>query len=142
ARAAEARIFLLAGAPDRAMEIIGPGIAKHPDDVDLLVARGAAYAQLKKPVEAHADAERAVKLDPANEGAVALLSWLLRASKDSQGAMALLEDAVKRKPQSVDLRRILANLKIEAGDMAGAEEQFKETVKLKPNELTLRYELA
>ncbi len=52
------------------MEIIAPGIAGSPDDVGLLVARGRRTAQLKKPAEARADAERAVGLDAADEGAV------------------------------------------------------------------------
>jgi tetratricopeptide (TPR) repeat protein len=142
AQAAMARIYLLAGSPDRALEIIAPAIAKHPDNVALLVARGASYVQLKKPQEAHADAERAVKLAPADESAATLMASLLRAGGDTPAAVALLKSTLERAPESIDLRRVLATMLIETGDLKGAEAQLVAAVKTRPEDLPLRYELA
>lgn len=142
AQAAMARIFLLAGATDRAMETVAPALVRHPDNARLLVVRGTGHAQMKRLPEARADAEKALQSDPAEESAVALMASLMRGANETEPAMALLEAAVQRLPDSLDLRRVLATLKIEAGDLAGAEVHLRETVRIRPKELALRYELA
>src|SRR5262249_6366283 len=69
-----AHMYVFGGLPDKALELVGPALAKHPDDPDLLTVRAAARAQLKDVQGGLADAERAVKLAPDNENAVALLA--------------------------------------------------------------------
>ena len=142
AQAAQARIYLLAGATDKALEMVAPGLGRHPDHAGLLVARGTAYVQIKQPIEARADAEHALKTDPANEGAAALLASLLRAAGETDKAIALLESTLKHAPESVDLRRVLSTMQVESGDLAGAEAQLVKLVKMRPEEMALRYELA
>ena len=50
ARARLAKVFVIAGAAQRALDVIGPGIARHPDDADLLAARAAAHRDRKSVV--------------------------------------------------------------------------------------------
>src|ERR1700689_2777281 len=64
AGAALARLSLFGGAPERALETIGPSLAKHPDDGSLLTVRAAARVQLKDTDEALQDAQRSVQLAP------------------------------------------------------------------------------
>jgi Flp pilus assembly protein TadD len=70
------RLYVLSGAPDRALQLIKPILGSHPDDPDLLTVRAAARAVLKDDAGALADAERAVQLGPGNEEAVSLLAGL------------------------------------------------------------------
>src|SRR5580698_3134177 len=72
ARAALGRIYLFSGAPDKALQTIDPGLAKHPDDAGLLAVRAAARVQQKDTAGALADAERAVQLAPTDEDAVSV----------------------------------------------------------------------
>src|SRR5271156_5289360 len=67
ARAALARLFVLSGVPERALETIKPAFAAHPDDARLLTVRAAARVQLKDLDGALGDGERSVQLDPASE---------------------------------------------------------------------------
>ena len=71
-----AKVFLLGGATQRALEVISPGLLSHPDDPDLLAAGAVAIAMRSRDdPDARVDAERAVKLAPTNENAVSGGSW-------------------------------------------------------------------
>jgi len=142
ARADLARIYVLGGAPDKALELVAPALVQHPDNVKLLVVRGSAYQQLKQTEEARADAEKAAKLDPKDESAAALLASILRANGERDRAIALIEGTLKHRPKSIDLRLVLSSLQIEAGNMEAAGEQLREAVKADPTQLPLRYQLA
>jgi tetratricopeptide (TPR) repeat protein len=141
-RASLARVYVLAGDPNRAMTLIGPGLDKHPNDPDLLTVRAAARAQLKDAAGAHTDAERALRLGPQNEVAVALLAALYRNGGDPERAIKLVANALTRLPHSTDLHAVLANLYIEVKQPQDAEQQLREIVKLRPQELAPRYQLA
>jgi tetratricopeptide (TPR) repeat protein len=142
ARTSLGRIMVFAGAPERAMEIIEPALAKHPDDAELLVVRGAARIQLKDIPGALADAEQAVKLAPDSENAIALLASLYRQSNESAKAVDLLKQAIVRVPTSSDLRLVLATLYASQGDAAAATSEMEGIVKIKPNVAGFRQQLA
>jgi tetratricopeptide (TPR) repeat protein len=142
ARANLSRVYVFAGMPDKAMEVVEPGLAKHPDDADLLVSRGAARVQLKDTAGAVADAERATQLAPGNENAVALLASLYRQTDSPQKAVGLLEKATARIPQSVDLRLVLASLYASLNDADKAKSTLREIVRLKPANVAYRVQLA
>src|ERR1700722_11949110 len=133
ARASLGRLYVLSGAPDRALETVKPSLEKHPDDAALLTVRAAARAQLKDADGALKDAERAVQLAPNSEDAVATLAGIYKAAGQSDKSRALLEDAVKRMPQTVDLRLALAQLYASQGQEPQVEALLIDLVRLKPN---------
>jgi tetratricopeptide (TPR) repeat protein len=142
ARAALGRMYVFGGGPDRANEIVAPGLEKHPDDPELLTVRGAARIQLKDRDGALADAEKAMKLAPDNENAAALLASLYRQMGEPARAADVVKAVLERQPSSVDLRQVLASLYSSVGETQLAEEQMRKVVELKPKELRYRQLLA
>ncbi len=142
ARASLAKVFVLAGLTQQALQMISPGLLDHPNDPDLLAARAAARHQLKDDAEAREDAERAVQVAPTNENAIAVLSALALRAGDAPRAVSLVSDAVEKAPGSIDLRRILASVYLSTDQPRKAEVQMSKIIALEPGEMTPRMQLA
>jgi tetratricopeptide (TPR) repeat protein len=142
ARAGLAKLFVLAGAGQRALEVVSPGLLERPDDPDLLAARAAAFHELKDDFEARRDAERAVRLSPANENAISVLAALDLRAGETDRAITLVHDAVAKTPDSIELHRILASVYLTAGQPQNAVEQMRQVIRLEPNEIRPRVQLA
>jgi tetratricopeptide (TPR) repeat protein len=142
ARANLGRIFVFAGAPERALEYVAPGLAKAPANADLLTVRAAAKSQQKDLAGALEDGAKALEQDPKNENAIALVAALYRQQGESQKAADLLQRSIKELPQSIELRQVLSTLYISLDEFDSAEAQLKEIVSLKPKDLPAYYQLA
>jgi tetratricopeptide (TPR) repeat protein len=136
------RLMALHGQPDRALEVIGPALAKHPDDASLLTIRAAARVALKNPDGALADIERALQLAPANEEAILFRAGMYANDGDLDKATALVSGGLARSPASVDLKEALVNLYQASKQPGKAEEQLRALVAQKPQEPQFRYEIA
>ena len=142
ARVSLASIYVVGGLPQRAMAILKPGLAKHPDSAELLVVRAAARAALKDASGARADAERTLQLDPDNSRAIGLLAGIDRDAGKFPAAISRVTNAVQRAPQSIELREVLASLYFDAKEPAQGEQQLRELIELRPRDLRYRYDLA
>jgi len=142
ARAHLARLVLLSGDTDRALDLVKPGLEKHPDDVELLVVRAGARWRDKDTAGAMADAQRAVTLDPNNEDAVAALAGLYTSNSSNDKAQTLLEQSIERIPGTIDLRLILAQLYVQEKRPADAEALLIKLIRLQPKEIAHRVRLA
>ena len=142
ARARLGRLYVMAGLPDRALEMVEPGFAASPNDAGLLATRAAARLQQGDVTGARADADAAVAAAPTDENAVAVLAALMRGQGQSEQAIALLEKTLDSTPKSVDLRLVLAQLLLEGGKSAGAEKRLQEVIALQPDTLAHRFRLA
>jgi tetratricopeptide (TPR) repeat protein len=142
ARASLGRLLILAGAPQRGLDAIQPGLKQNPDDVQLLTLQAAAKLGLNDEAGARADVDRALKLQPWNEDAVALLAGIYRRAGDFASATALVGAAVQHAPSSTPLREMLATLYVSADEPAKAEEQLRALIQLNPKEPRYRGQLA
>jgi predicted Zn-dependent protease len=142
ARASLAKVFLLGGATQRALEVLSPGLLNHPDDPDLLAARAVARHTFGDDADARKDAERAVQVAPTNENAIGVLAALALKSGDITRAICLVSDAVVKAPASIELHQILANVYLSAREPRQAEEQMHDVIALEPTELAPRLGLA
>jgi tetratricopeptide (TPR) repeat protein len=142
ARTNLARLYLLSGAADRALDLISPALDAHPDDAELLSIRAAARMQHKDPEGALADAERAVQLAPNNENAVAVLAGIYKSQGNKDKAVALLEKSIAALPDTVDLRLVLAQLYALDNRPADTEALLLKLVALRPKEKAQRLRLA
>ncbi|HEY4209981.1 MAG TPA: tetratricopeptide repeat protein [Steroidobacteraceae bacterium] len=135
-------LYVAGRAPDKALALVEPALAKHPDSAELLIVRGAARLSKKDEAGARADAEKAMQLDPASERAVGLLAGIHRGEGDLPGAVKLVSDALKRNPKSVDLHEVLSRLDFDADQPVAGQKELRALIDLKPKELRYRYELA
>src|SRR6266404_733615 len=142
ARAQLAKLYVLGGAPDKAMELVEPGLAIAPDDPDLLTSRGAARERLGDKPDARADAEKAVRIAPTNENAVALLASIYSQGGESVQAIDLVSKAVQAPGGSVDLRLVLAHLYLSARRRPEAVQEMQRVIASEPKKLLHRYRLA
>ena len=142
ARTALARMYLFAGQPKLSLETVKPGLDKHPEDAELLAIRAGGLLQSKDLAGARADAERALRLAPANEDAIELLAGIDRSEGHPEIAESLLRDAIAKSPGSVELRLVFAQLESSLGKKAEVEAVLLELVRLKPEEKAHRLRLA
>jgi tetratricopeptide (TPR) repeat protein len=142
ARAHLARLYVLTGSPDKAVELVEPGLAIAPDDADLLAARGAARERLGDKPSARADAEKAVRIAPANENAVVLLASIESQAGETDKAINLVKNAVQASAASVDLRIVLAQLYLNAGRHPEVVQELERVISIEPKKFVHRYRLA
>jgi tetratricopeptide (TPR) repeat protein len=142
ARAKLARLYVFSGAPEQALELLKPVIDKQPEVPELLVVRAAARVQQKDLSGAQTDAERAVKLSPTNEDAVAVLAGVYTSQGERTKAQTLLEQSIPKIPDTVDLRLVLAQIFVDQNRLADAEAMLIKLVALKPGEKSHRLRLA
>ena len=142
ARASLSRLLILAGAAQRGFDTLKPAIKQHPDDVELLTLQAAAKLSLNNEEGAQVDADRALKLQPVYEDAVALRAGIYRRNGDLEDATALVGAAVRRAPSSTALREMLVSLYAAAHDDPKVEEQLHALIELNPKERRYRGELA
>ena len=142
ARADLGRLYDLGGAPEQALKLIGPALAKQPDSAALLVVRALARSRLRQTEAALADAERAAQLAPDNEEAVGLLAAMYRERGQEARAVELVSSALRRTPSSTDLRELLVTIYAETGEPDRAIEQLQQLIALKPARVSYRSQLA
>jgi tetratricopeptide (TPR) repeat protein len=142
ARTELSRIYLLSHMPDKAIEVLSPALEAHPANADLLVIRGAARLQLHDDVGALEDSELAVKLDAANETAVASLAGIYSNAGRAADASKLLEAAISTNAKTVDLRVALAENEDRQGHSERAETLMREAVAKNPKDGAQRVRLA
>lgn len=93
------------------------------------------YAALKKPKEAQAEYERAVRLDPKMSAAYVNLGMLLLENHEDAGAVAPLRKAVELLPAESRPRYLLAVALDRSGDRAGAAQAFEALLALDPSDI-------
>jgi tetratricopeptide (TPR) repeat protein len=136
------RLLALHGQPDRALTVVEPALAKHPDEPALLTIRAAARLESKNPAGALADIERALQLAPENEEAILFRAGLYRKAGDLESATALVTGGLAKSPASTDLKEALVSLYEAAHQPGKAEEQLHALVAQKPQDPQFRYQLA
>jgi tetratricopeptide (TPR) repeat protein len=142
ARAELSKLYVFSGAPDKAMELIAPGIAIAPNDPDLLTSRSLARQQLGDKAGARADGEKAVQLAPANERAIVQLASIYSEAGETGQAINLAGKAVQAPGSSANLHLVLAQLYLNAGRHPEAVLALQRVVAIEPTALVNRYRLA
>ncbi|MEL7311231.1 MAG: tetratricopeptide repeat protein [Pseudomonadota bacterium] len=142
ARASLGRLFVMAGLPNDAIELVDTGFDVGEETAPLLAVRGAAYSQLGLNEQALTDARASVAVDPSHEEGVALLGGVLTNLKEYDEAAGVLEAGIGLKPESRDLRIARALLAERTEDLSTAAQQYTELVERYADEAALHYQQA
>jgi len=143
ARRRLARLLFLGGRFDMALDAVKPGLAKHPDDSELLAIRAAVRSRTQPDApEAVIDAERAVQLDPHNPEAVEILESIYGRQHRSDDALKVLQRGVADNPKAVSLRLALAQRYDAAQQPEQAARLLNEIIVLRPDNADYRITLA
>ena len=106
---------------------------KDPE-LDVLMARGAALAQVGRTADAIATFDRALAIDPSNAAAKANLGTVSLGVRDYPRARAILEEALALDPDVSRAHNALGVIAAETGHPDEAIAHWKRAVELNPKE--------
>lgn len=124
---AEAQILQEAGAgKDTVLAVYEHALREHPDDEDLLYARGLYYAEIGNYVAMEQDFRRLLTLDPRNADALNALGYMLaQQGKRLQESRRYVEQALRLKPDSPAILDSMGWVLYRAGKAAEALEYLR-----------------
>ncbi|HEV7499129.1 MAG TPA: sulfatase-like hydrolase/transferase, partial [Vicinamibacteria bacterium] len=124
-----------------AAAVLGAYAARQDPDLDILMARGAALAQVGRIPDAVATFERALAIDPSNAVAKANLGTVYLGIRDYARARSILEEALVLDPDVSRAHNALGVIAAETGRPEEAITHWKRAVELNPKEWDTVYNL-
>jgi len=137
-----AKLFVLNGAADRALDVIQAALQQHADAPELLALRAVCRERKQDLTGAEADALHAMQLAPKNEDAIAALAGIYKSQGQGIKAQMLVEHAVQNIPGSTALHFMLAQIYTDAGRPVDAAAQYQKLIELNRSESSHRIRLA
>lgn len=121
------------GDPAAALEQLNAALRLTPDDVNLLVSRGAIHGRLKQHGEAESDLRKALRAEPNHiQAHLALGMVLWRKGVPAQAAEALRR-TIALDPTSATAHYYLGEALNQAGDLPGARAALERAAELGPD---------
>ncbi|MGH7629699.1 MAG: tetratricopeptide repeat protein, partial [Gemmatimonadales bacterium] len=134
ARVAVARLLERTDRPDLALAVLDDGLARQPDQTELLLARGRAHGQQRRYPAAEADLRRVLRLYPSHGPAHFELGLILmRRGRAADGADAFAR-AIAFGPESASVYTHLAEALNLSGRLTDAAAALERAVALDPAE--------
>jgi tetratricopeptide (TPR) repeat protein len=121
------------GDPAEALEQLHAALRTTPDDVNLLVSRGAIHGRLKHYTEAEADLRRALRLEPDHAAAHLSLGLVLWRKGVAREAAEALRHAIALEPANATAHFYLGEALNQANDLSGARAALEEAARLGPD---------
>ncbi len=121
-----------------ALDLLGPALTAHPDDVPAWQARGAALSVLGKTSEALAAYEKALEHDPRSEETLVAAARLAQDSAQTDKALDYWRRAVESDPLTPAYHGRLALLLAEKGAWEQAREHCQTCSRLDPGSVDAR----
>lgn len=142
ARARAGRIYLLGGAPDKALAMAEEILALDTNNVAGLTLRGSVKARNSEIDAAVADADAALSRDANFADAVILRASLYLKKNDIQNAVALIQTHIDENPADINYYTVLAQINADAKNFDAAANAIAKIIELQPKELLHRLRLA
>jgi len=130
--------YALAGANERAFELLKSAEAKQPDDVPALVQLAHLYDLRADEDRAALLYERVLRADPSQIAAANNLGAILQKRGRVAEAIRLWSDVVARSPGSEAARMNLAMAQFRSGDLQSAEASLVKLLELNPGSTEAR----
>src|SRR5262249_45479514 len=122
------------GRHDEAMRAVDSGIAKAPHWHDLFVLKSDILRDKKRPHEAMAAANEAVRLEANDADCHAAVALSAAALGNRTDAVFALRRGLKLDPDRAQLHRLLGDQYLELSDPAQAVVCYHEALRLEPND--------
>lgn len=134
-------IALMSNETNRAavMEVMSKLAAAHPGNANAHFAYASLALNYKEDKIARTEAERALKLQPDNDQAEALLSRVLMVQGETEPALKIMESVVRKHPESTSHRAGYARLLAIAKRYDKAQQQFEIILKQEPDDSDVLY---
>lgn len=120
------------GDPEEALEQLTAALRVTPDDVHLLVSRGAINGRLKRYVEAEGDLRKALRLSPESMNAHLTLGMVLWRKGMAMPAAEALRKAISLEPTHAAAHYYLGEALNQAGDYRNARAALERALELAP----------
>jgi superkiller protein 3 len=117
-----------------ALCLLGVERALGVDSADLHSMVGACQYHLQNPVQAVAEVQRSIQIDPGNEDYYIQLAQIFIDYNTPEAAIQLLEPAVTRFPHSARIRYVLGVSCLKTARMKDAEQHLKGSLQLRPRD--------
>lgn len=121
------------GDPAEALEQLTAALRAVPDDVNMLVSRGAILGRLKRHPEAEQDLRRALRLAPEHAPAHLTLGLVLWRKGVPKEAAEALRRAIALEPTNATAFYYLGEALNQAGDLPGARAALEQSAQLGPD---------
>jgi len=120
------------GDPEEALDQLTQALQAAPDDVNLLVSRGAIFGRLKRYSEAEHDLRKALRLEPQHALAHLTLGLILWRRGLPGAAAEALRRAIALEPENATAQYYLGEALNQAGDLVGARAALERAGALAP----------
>lgn len=136
------KLYLLSGAPDKALELADEALKINGNDADVLMLKAGVLAKQQQRDEAEAMAQQALALNPSHAEATILLAGLERVNGNPKQALELLQQGISVNPKHLGLKFVMAEILGEQGNFAQGAQVLRDVIALKPEVLSHRLRLA
>ncbi len=116
-------------------------LARFPNDPDVHYAYGY-FALRSDPERAIEEWERALRIDPSNAGAHAMLGWTFWLRNEDEKALVQAQQAVAKDPNSTVGQIVLGRLLVQEGRVATGIEHLACALRIEPGNLEAHLALA
>lgn len=129
------------GHREQAQAILDAALAKVPDSVEMLVAKGQFHLTDEKPELALGAAEAALKINSQSWEAYELLGTVQAELRHVDEATKTLSEAIRLNPRAVTAQIVLSRMSLEQGKFQNAVRFAEEALQLQPGSDAARYAL-
>jgi len=133
-----ARIYLLAGVPDKALDLSTKALKLSATNIDVLAVYAGALYQTDKKEQAITILENNLKVDPDNLASLSLISRIYLVTNQVEKVEPLLTDSLNRNPESISLIVLLVQLYSDDKQYENAAQLMVKMIRLKPHTLSFR----
>jgi tetratricopeptide (TPR) repeat protein len=141
ARITLGRLLLLSGTVDDALRLVNDVKPADSQNADLLALKAAVLLKLKDSEGAIREAQAALKIDPANTGAMFVLAGNAWAQGDAKGALDILNSEAMAQKDDVGVMLFKLSIFEKSKDLQQAEALLQKLVELYPKEISFKREL-
>ena len=141
-RAKVAELWLLAGHPQGALQVLGSGLARAPDQPQLVLLAARAQHALQRAHSAQALYARHLELAPSSPDSAHARALLLERLGREAEVEELLADCLARAPNHAGLTALAGRRAYDSGDHARAETLLRRSLERAPEALETHFVLA